>query len=320
MKKYLSLVILLLIFVSVVAYLSISFGSTRHYDDGEISFDYPQDWSIKAGSNPSQVALFQPSSNSNITINKQVVPPGYQSPENYTLNSTTAHDSGFNLISHNTRNLNQDDAFENTYSIDSDGNTYLQKEVWIPKNGNLYSIIYTQQMISNKPLDYLDSRSSRIASHGFGTIVKNFKVKSVLIPSKTPFWGSVSIPTLNVNWGIRSDTVNGYDSVFYYSESSYPDHDGTMGLLGHRTSYSAPFRNIDQLKVGDEVVINDYLTQRKYIYQVVSNGDIKWDYKTDPIKFTRGDNNLTLVTCYPPGTTQAAWMVHCKLISIEPLN
>jgi len=93
-----------------------------------------------------------------------------------------------------------------------------------------------------------------------------------------------------------------------------------MGLLGHRTIFSAPFKNIDQLKPEDEVVINDYLTQRKYIYQVVSNGDIKWDYKTDPIKFPPEDNNLTLVTCYPPGTTQAAWMVHCKLIRIKPLN
>lgn len=320
MKKYLYLFILLLIFVSAVTYLSISFGSTKHYDDGEISFDYPRDWSVKPGSNPSQVVLFQPSSNSNITINKQVIPPGYQSPKNYILNSTTASNSGFNLISHSTKNLNQDDAYENTYSIDSDGSTYLQKEVLIPKNGNLYSIIYTQQMISDNPLDYLDSRSILITNHGFDTIVKNFKVEPVLIPSKTPFWGSVSIPTLDVNWGIRSDTVNGYNSVFYYSESSYPDHNGTMGLLGHRTIYSAPFRNIDQLNVGDEVVINDYLTQRKYIYQVVSNGDIKWDYKTNPIKFPRGDNNLTLVTCYPPGTTQAAWMVHCKLISIKPLN
>ncbi|MEN6592515.1 MAG: sortase [Methanobacterium sp.] len=130
------------------------------------------------------------------------------------------------------------------------------------------------------------------AQYGFEVIKNNFKVNSVLIPAKTPFWGSVSIPTHHVNWGIRSDTVNGYNSVYYYSESSYPDRNSTMGLLCHRTSFSAPFRNIDQLKPGDEVVINDYLTQRKYIYQVVSNRDIKWGYKTDPIKFPPGEKTI----------------------------
>lgn len=319
MKKYLPLIILNLIFVSTIMYLSISFGSTSHYDNGEISFDYPDNWNIKTGSNPSQMVLFQPSANSNITINKQVIPSGYKSPENYVSNSTTARNSGFKLISNNKKKLNHEDTYENTYSINSDEGTYLRKEVWITKNGNLYSIIYNRQVSSNI-FDKLDFEPILTTDPGFDTVVKNFNVKSTKIPAKTPFWGSISIPSLDVNWGIRSDTVNRYNSVYYYNESSYPDQNSTMGLLGHRTSYSAPFRNIGNLKPGDEVVINDYLTQRKYIYHVVSNGDIKWDYKTNPIKFLPGDNNLTLVTCYPPGTIQAAWMVHCKLISIEPLN
>jgi len=323
LKKHLHLIIVFLIIVSAAAYLGFNFGLTKHYDNGEISFDYPQGWDEKPGSNPSQVVSFQPSPNLNITINKQVIPPGYQSPEDYILNSTTAYDSGFRLISSNKKTINMDVTYENTYNIERDGNIYLQKEVWIPKNGNLYTVIYTQKMISSDPLYDLGSTSNMeilTTQYGFEVIKNNFKVNSVLIPAKTPFWGSVSIPTLDVNWGIRSDTVNGYNSVFYYGESSYPDRNSTMGLLGHRTIFSAPFKNIDQLKPEDEVVINDYLTQRKYIYQVVSNGDIKWDYKTDPIKFPPGDNNLTLVTCYPPGTTQAAWMVHCKLIRIKPLN
>lgn len=361
MKKYLPIIVLFLIIVSAAIYFSVSLGYTQHYDDGEISFDYPQDWSIEPGSNPSQVVLFRPSSNSNITINKQVIPPGYQSPENYILNTTEAHDSGFRLTSHRVKNLNMDNAYENTYYIDSNGSIYLRKEVWIPKNGNLYSIIYTQHVFINgvsgsgaengiigiNPYDnqdglneinqdtyteisniqmninYFDLKSSikeLAAGCGFEIIMESFQVESVLILADTPFWGDVSIPALNVSWGIRSDSVNGYNSVYYYSESFYPDRNGTMGLLGHRTSYSAPFRYVDQLKVGDEVVINDYLTQKKYIYQVVSNGDINWDYLTDPIRFHPGNNNLTLVTCHPPGTINGAWMVHCKLISIEPLN
>ncbi|MGZ7068969.1 MAG: class E sortase, partial [Methanobacterium sp.] len=130
---------------------------------------------------------------------------------------------------------------------------------------------------------------------------------------------AVSIPAINTSWGIRSDTVNGYNSTYHYNESFYPSQNGTMGLLGHHTLYSAPFAKIDRLKPGDQVIIADYLTQKKYIYRVVSNGDIKWDYQTNPIKFPNGSTDLTLVTCYPPGTTNAAWMVHCKLSFIELL-
>ncbi|MEN6592514.1 MAG: hypothetical protein ABFC12_04635 [Methanobacterium sp.] len=101
--------------------------------------------------NPSQVVSFHPSPNLNIIINKQVIPPGYQSPEDYILNSTTAYDSGFRLISSNKKNINMDVIYENTYNIKRDGNIYLQKEVWVPKNGNIYTVIYTQKMVSSDP-------------------------------------------------------------------------------------------------------------------------------------------------------------------------
>ena len=349
MNKY-ATITLFLIILSAVIYFGIYEAYTQHYNDGEISFNYPLNWYLEPGSNPSQVALFQPGSDSNVTVNKQVIPPGYKSLEDYILNTSDAYKSGFRLLSHKVKIINMNTAYENTYYINSEGKIYLRKEVWIPKNGNLYSIIYTFQEKSLNPLPEINfdteimdinqnSDDSNISSNqininyfdfkstleqininqGFETIVGNFDVKSVLIPAKTPFWGDISIPALNVDWGIRSDSVNGYNSTYHYNESFYPAQNGTMGLLGHHTLYSAPFAHIDQLKPGDEIIINDYLTQKKYIYKVVSNGDIKWDYKTNPIKFPEGNTNLYLVTCYPPGTTNAAWIVHCNLSSIEIL-
>lgn len=322
MKKYVP-IILVLIVVTLTAYILLNERATRQYDDGEISFNYPESWAIEYGSNPSQVVLFKPTPDSNITINKQVIPPGYQSPENYKLNTNDTYSSGLRLDSHVVKDINTDTAYENTYTANTTDDNYLRKEVWIPKNGNLYSIIYTRSPYSNSTEDRngfnLQFMEEFTVNRGFETITGNFKVQSVLVAAETPFWGDISIPKLNVDWGIRRDTVNGYDSVFHYGESSYPNQNGTMGILGHHTSYSAPFRDIDELHPGDEVVINDYLSQKKYIYQVVSNGDIKRDYKTNLITFPPGSDNLTLVTCYPPGTTEFAWLVHCKLISIEPL-
>ena len=43
--------------------------------------------------------------------------------------------------------------------------------------------------------------------------------------------------------------------------------------------------------------------------------------KNNPIQFDQsGDARLFLVTCYPPGKKQAAYITHCKLVSTTPLN
>lgn len=340
--------IVALFLVIFAVFIAVNELTIKHYDDGEIYFDYPQNWQIKPGSNPSVIAaFFDPYSGLNVTVNKQVIPPGYKYPENFILNTTESVNSGFKLTSHRTFNLNGNPAYENIYCINSKGNLILRKEIWLPKNGNIYSIIYSYNEASIKPV-FIDQMvkytrnivsgnqtethygdinpfnlnslvDESITSWGFGVLIKDFNVYSISKPANTPFWAGVSIPAINVSWGVRPDTVNGYNSVYHYNESFYPVQIGTVGLLGHHTLYSAPFNKIDQLKPGDKVVVDDYLSQERYIYQVVSNGDIKWDYQINPIKFPGGSSDLTLVTCYPPGTTDAAWMVHCKLISIKPL-
>ncbi|HMK54855.1 MAG TPA: class E sortase [Methanobacteriaceae archaeon] len=133
---------------------------------------------------------------------------------------------------------------------------------------------------------------------------------------------NLAIPKLGVNCNIRGDTVNAYNSVYHYSESVMPGQPGECGLLGHRTTYSGLFKNIGSLQVGDEVIIRDYNSQKKYVYQVTSNGnDIRWDYKTNPIRFAQeGEPRLLIMTCYPPGRKQAAYIMHCKLVSSGPLK
>ena len=45
-----------------------------------------------------------------------------------------------------------------------------------------------------------------------------------------------------------------------------------------------------------------------------------WDYKTNPIRFSQeGQARLLIVTCYPPGKKQAAWITHFKMVSSSNL-
>jgi len=131
------------------------------------------------------------------------------------------------------------------------------------------------------------------------------------------FSGELIIPKLGLDCTIRSDTVNAYNAVYRYPESVYPGQPGECGLLGHRTTYSGPFENLGSLKPGDEVIIKDLNKRKKYVYTVTSNGDdIRWDYKTNPVRFAqKGEARLLLMTCYPPGQKEAAYITHCKLVS-----
>jgi|GEM_PF-457245 len=130
--------------------------------------------------------------------------------------------------------------------------------------------------------------------------------------------GWLKIPRLGVDCKIRSDTVNAYNAAYHYPQSVAFGQPGECGLMSHRTTYSALFRHIDSLKVGDKVVVTN-LARTKYIYQVTSNGkDIRWDYKTNPIKFAQsGSARLLLVSCYPLGYEKAAFITHCKLVAVD---
>ena len=130
------------------------------------------------------------------------------------------------------------------------------------------------------------------------------------------------IPKIGVDCNIRSDTVNAYNAVYHYPESVNPGQNGQCGFLSHRTKFSGLFGKLGTLKVGDEVIVKDYSSNKKYTYKVTSNGnDIRWDYENNPIQFDQsGDARLFLVTCYPPGRKQAAYITHCKLASTTSLK
>ena len=280
---------------------------TTHFQKDEVSFDYPDTWlTVNQTGNSQIVAFTDPEADLNVSVNREPLVPGYTPPENFTL-KTDADPSGFKFISHKLLDLNGTEVHKNVYQMNNSGTTIQRTEMWINKNDALYSIIFTTSNLR------LNEKSPEIKA-----LTDNLTINNATI-AKTEFWGEVSIPTQNLTWKIRKDTVNEMGAVYQYPESFYPGQNGTLGLLGHHTRYSAPFANINLLNPGDEVIVTDYLSQKRYIYNVTSNGDIKADYKTNPVQFPAGTFDLTLVTCYPPGFQEAAYMTHCKLKSVMPI-
>jgi sortase A len=320
LKKYILGIIIL---AAIGLAITIPFGSaiteTKHYQSGEISFDYPANWQQVSVQGSQVVAFKDPESGMNVTVNRQLTPSGYKIPQDFVPVAVKEAESTLKLVSSKKIDANGNVGYDNTYQIQKNGSTVEQRELWVNTNGAVYSIIYNYPQEGFKVESLLKGFKGSESSSAFDVVKNSLKISSTKLPSN-PIFGTVSIPRTGVTWNIRSDTVNAYNGVFHYTESAYPGEIGSVGLIGHHTIYSAPFNHVENIQVGDSVYIKDYLTQKKYTYKVVSNNDIRYDYTTNTIKFPAGSKELVLATCWPPTSTAAERYVHCKLSAVEPLN
>jgi sortase A len=83
----------------------------------------------------------------------------------------------------------------------------------------------------------------------------------------------------------------------HWPGSAVPGQRGNMVFAGHRVTHSHPFRNIDKLVPGDEVIFEDQTGE--YLYhvtgqQVVKPSDV---HIVNPTP----DATMTLFACHPPG-------------------
>ena len=102
----------------------------------------------------------------------------------------------------------------------------------------------------------------------------------------------------------------------HYPETVLPGELGNAAIAGHRTTYGAPFFDLDHLKPGDDIFLTD--TQaRRWDYQVtrsfvVSPNDVS---VLDPTPFAQ----LTLTTCTPRFSAASRLIVTAKLVGQAPL-
>jgi sortase A len=123
--------------------------------------------------------------------------------------------------------------------------------------------------------------------------------------------GSIEIPALNVSEtmyeGIRLTTLD--RGPGHWPGTAMPGQVGNVVIAGHRVSHSKPFRNVDKLVAGDEVVFNT--SAGRFVYTVVSQEIVLPDalYIVDqtPAK------TATLFACHPPGSTRQRIVVHLVL-------
>jgi sortase A len=98
-----------------------------------------------------------------------------------------------------------------------------------------------------------------------------------------------------------------------YGNTSFPGSGTTVGIAGHRTTFSAPFRHIDSLGKGDTITLTmpyGTFTYRVRAHKVVKSND--WSI----IKGV-GHEELVLSACHPLYSASHRWVVFADLVSIK---
>jgi sortase A len=115
--------------------------------------------------------------------------------------------------------------------------------------------------------------------------------------------GSISIPALDVEetllQGIRLATFD--EGVGHWPGTALPGQVGNVVLGAHRTSGIRPFRNVDQLKKGDEIIVT---TEEGSFVYIVDGTTI-----VDPVSGMwiidqSTEATMTLFACHPPGSVR----------------
>jgi sortase A len=81
----------------------------------------------------------------------------------------------------------------------------------------------------------------------------------------------------------------------HYPGTPLPGQAGNAAIAGHRTTYGAPFNRIDELKPGDEILVDTVQGSFRYL---VAQQLIVSPKQVDVLN-NKGDNRLTLTACHP---------------------
>ena len=141
------------------------------------------------------------------------------------------------------------------------------------------------------------------------------------------------IPKLNVdvplNFGVSIDGVMdamNYGVVHYRvsGASAYPGEVGNFVVMGHSAGdiyssnqYKFIFSGLERLEVGDIMYVH-YNTVR-YTYKMVGR-EIIWPTEVDKLVINTDKPMMTLVTCWPLGTSQKRLLISAEQISPSTAN
>ncbi len=123
--------------------------------------------------------------------------------------------------------------------------------------------------------------------------------------------GRIEIPRIGLDVsmfeGVSLTTLD--NGPGHWPGTAMPGQIGNVVIAGHRVSHSKPFRYIDQLEVGDEVILTT--ADGRFVYLVTGARIVEPDALH--IVDQTPEATATLFACHPPGSTRQRYVVHLAL-------
>jgi sortase A len=99
----------------------------------------------------------------------------------------------------------------------------------------------------------------------------------------------------------------------HYPETPLPGEQGTAAIAGHRTTYGAPFRNIDDLDRGDRVIVD--MPDGRFVYRVEESKIV--DDQDLSVLEPAGYRRLMLSACHPLYSAAQRIIVYARQVRRE---
>ena len=129
--------------------------------------------------------------------------------------------------------------------------------------------------------------------------------------------GQIHIPDVDITKVIVEGTDGGSlrKGPGHYPETPLPGIRGTVAIAGHRTTYGAPFRDLDKLEVGDTIDVE--MPYGHFIYRVereqVVEPSATW------VTRRVGYDRLVLTACHPKYSAAQRIVIFARLKRAEKL-
>lgn len=129
--------------------------------------------------------------------------------------------------------------------------------------------------------------------------------------------GRIRIPKIKASHVV----VNGTDKASLrkgpglYESNPFPGAPGTVAIAGHRTTYLAPFRDLDELRKGDEVRVE--MPYARFVYRVERTRIVD-PHKLSVVRRVSYDR-LVLSACHPLFSAKQRIIVFARIVRVVPV-
>lgn len=147
-------------------------------------------------------------------------------------------------------------------------------------------------------------------------------------PGQTQVFGIVYVPRWGQDYavplaeGVDVATVLNNGNIGHYPDTAMPGQVGNFATAAHRQSFGAPYRQVEELRPGDPIVVET--ADGWFVYRVTEDYVVTPD-RVDVVAPVPGQPGteptrrlITLTTCHPLYSAAQRWITHGELAEWYP--